>query len=584
MYGVGDMANPKNLGEILVARKLLTRAQLQQARDAQRRSAMSLASTVVSLGLVTEEMLLRALAAEWHVAAWSLEKDRPQAAAVAKLPTAACRQYQMLPVEIRGDLLLVAMRNPGDLDAIELARNVSQMRVEPVLAHEDRLAAEIENWSGAGVDSARIDGHVQRALAEVDRRDPNASAPVELMEEETRPVVGLVNQILGDAIRMRASDVHFEPARRGIELRFRIDGQLVKIRDIPNDLQSMLVTRIKIMAELDIVEQRVPQDGRMTVAMHGRNVDLRVSALPSIHGQRIVLRVLDRQAGIRSLESIGFAPDNLARLRKLVHRPYGLFLVTGPTGSGKTTTLYGALAEVKTEANNVMTCEDPVEYEMPGIAQSQVNEKIGLTFATQLRAILRQDPDVILVGEIRDQETAETAIRASLTGHLVMSTLHCNDALSAVPRMLDMGVEPYLLSTSLVGVMAQRLVRKVCPACAGERAPSSEEAEIFQAHNLPVPGAIPQARGCGDCFQIGYRGRTAISELLPVTSEIAAQIAAKAPVAAIAESGAAHGFRPMQGDALDLVMSGLTTLEEVQRVVSFDECAASERPPSLRVA
>lgn len=562
-----------NIGELLLSRRLITSEQLAKAHELQRRMPQSLGTILVSQGYVSEKQLLSAHAAALHVSAWDLGKDRPTRSALGRIPASVCRQYWMLPVQVRGDLLLVAMRNPADGEAIETARNLSGMRVEPVLASEDRLESLLSQLNDDGRDLTQMESHVAKAMTELgsDANSGTASRS-DLSEEDTRPVVGLVNEILSNAIRMRASDVHLEPMAESVELRYRMDGQLVRVRDIPPELRQMVTTRIKIMSGLDIVEQRLPQDGRISVSIDGRVVDLRVSSMPCIHGERIVLRVLDRQTGIRRLDDLGFESGTLATLRSMIHKPYGLLLVTGPTGSGKTTTLYAALQEVRTGANNIMTCEDPVEYEVPGIAQSQINEKVGMTFAEQLRSILRQDPDVILVGEIRDQETAETAIRASLTGHMVFSTLHCNNALAAVPRLLDMGVEPFLLSTSLVGVVAQRLVRKLCVDCRQERPMDEAIAELFRRETGGVPsGPIYEPCGCEKCYGTGFKGRQAILEVLPIPPILAGRIAERTRMDIIETVANEVGYRTLQQDVLARVASGLTSLSEAQRVVFLDD-------------
>jgi type IV pilus assembly protein PilB len=560
------MAAIPQLGELLLARRLISSKQLEHALKLQRQSPQSLSSILISAGYVAEDRLLQALAAQWGVSAWHLEKDPPRGFALRKIPASVCRQYHLLPVQVRGDLLMVAMRNPNDLTALEMARNLSGMRVEPVLADEDRLHQWIDRVLKGEWDDAQIEDHVNEAMSEYSGSNRFAVEQHDLTQADDSPVVNLVNQILGDAVRAGASDVHFEPENKRVELRFRLDGQLTTVRDIPHELLLPLATRLKIMSELDIVEYRLPQDGRISAVIDARTIDFRMSVLPTVYGPRIVLRVLDRTASLKSLEEIGFAPENLPNFRRLIHRPYGLFLVTGPTGSGKTTTLYASLQEVRTGANNVMTCEDPVEYEVPGIAQSQVNEKVGLTFGMQLRAILRQDPDVVLVGEIRDQETADTAIRASLTGHMVFSTLHCNDAISAIPRLLDMGVEPFLLSSSLVGVMSQRLVRRVC-SCSTPRPASAEERLLFAANDVAPPTNLLEPKGCDRCFETGFRGRIAVHELLTVDQNLASMIAHKASTGEMLE---AAQLRTLQTDALHRVIAGITTLDEVRRVVAFD--------------
>jgi type IV pilus assembly protein PilB len=540
----------KRLGELLVNLRLVDSNQVAQALAIQRETAAPLGSILVSLGYITEDQLLNALAAQDGVSPWRLDENPPTAAALAKVPIHVCRSFQVIPIAIRGDLLVLGMRNPLDLDAIDLVRNLTSMRIETVLVDESRLARALEDPGSSPKSNSRMDGLVSDALLEF-KDSARVNTKAQLTEEDTRPVVGLVNQVISDAIRAGASDVHIEPRFDRVDIRYRVDGQLQKVRDIPSSLHPMFVTRLKIMAEMDIVEFRVPQDGRVSATIDDRDIDLRVSTLPNQHGQRIVLRILDKTRALKKLNEIGFARENLDLFRAIVHRPYGIFLVTGPTGSGKTTTLYAALQELKDGKTNIMTCEDPIEYEIDGVNQSMVNEKVGLTFAAQLRAILRQDPDIILVGEIRDKETAETAVRAALTGHLVLSTLHCNDAPSAIPRLIDMGIDPYLLSTSLIGVMSQRLLRKTCPLCAGK----------------PTFGE----KRCTSCRGTGFKGRTAVHEILPVTPNVAAAIGRTAPMSELLSIGSSAGYRPMEAWARELIRTGQTTEEEARRTVFFSD-------------
>ncbi len=570
----------KRLGETLVSLRLITAAQLARALETQKNSPAPLGTILVEQGAVTEELLLNALAAQLGVRAWRLDKEPADKAAIARLPRSLCRVHQVLPVAIQGDLMMLAMVNPHDMDAIDAVRNATGMRVEAVLADASRLDAAIDKAHGARKRNEELDDMLDAALKNVgedSQRETNS-----ISEADSRPVVGLVNSILTDAIRAGASDVHIEPRADRVDVRYRIDGEMRVVRTVPARVQRMLVTRLKIMAELDIVEYRIPQDGRISVNIDGRDVDLRVSVLPNHHGQRIVLRILDKSVAMRRLPELGFDGQDLDLFTGLVAKPYGMFLVTGPTGSGKTTTLYAALGELSNERNNVMTCEDPVEYEMDGVNQSQVNEKVGLTFAKQLRAILRQDPDVLLVGEVRDGETAETAIRAALTGHMVLSTLHCNDAPSAVPRLLDMGIDPFMLSTSLIGAMSQRLVRQLCPACAVRTAPTAAEEAIFRAYGVAVPRQVCRPEGCPACDGSGYKGRAAVHEILPVVPELQALIADRAPMVELRAAGARHGYRPMQNRALNMVATGRTSMEEASRVVFLDAAYAQTAP--LRIA
>lgn len=576
----------KRLGDLLLSLRLLTPEQLERALHAQRENPAPLGTVLVQLGFISENLLLNALAAQIGVYPWRLEEQPAEPKALAKVPADICRSHQVLPVSLRGDLLLLAMVNPHDIDALDAVRNTTGLRVEPVLADAERLFKALESIHGARRLNENLDELVEKALQDFNVSHAKSHHTVEkITEEESRPVVGLVNQLLTDAIRMKASDVHVEPRLDRVEIRFRIDGQLQKVREIPQSLLPMLTTRLKIMAELDIVEFRVPQDGRVTVTVDGRQVDVRVSVIPNYHGQRLVLRILDKVVGLKKLEEIGFQPHNLDLFRSLVKKPYGMFLVTGPTGSGKTTTLYAALAELKNSFTNVMTCEDPIEYDIDGVNQSQVNDKVGLTFAKQLRAILRQDPDVILVGEIRDGETAETAIRAALTGHMVLSTLHCNDAPSAIPRLMDMGVDPFLLSTSVIGVMSQRLLRQLCEVCKDEYPTTPAEEALFEAYGQRPPAHMWRPVGCECCEQTGYRGRSAIQEIMPITPGVAHLVAEHQPLDAICGEAKMAGYEPLALRALEMAGRGETSLEEASRVVFLDPMVGKSVPlPLLRAA
>lgn len=573
----------KRLGEILISLKLINQTQLIHALEVQKAHPESLGKILVRQGVLSESMLLNALAAQYGVWPWRLEETAPDPAVTQKLPFSVCKEHGVLPLGIRGDLLLLGMSDPHQIDSIDLARNYTGMRIEPVICDPDRLAQAIEDSQALPKETRQVEKLVDEALRDVHvdfvQREVNA-----ITEVDTRPVVGIVNQMLTDAIRQGASDIHVEPRHDRVEIRFRIDGELRKVRDFPSRLLPMFVTRLKIMAEIDIVEFRVPQDGRVSVKIDGRSVDLRMSVLPNYHGQRIVLRILDKSVSLKSLDEIGFTPSNLNTFRSLVRKPYGMFLVTGPTGSGKTTTLYAALAELRNETNNVMTCEDPVEYEVDGVNQSQVNDKVGLTFARQLRAILRQDPDVVLVGEIRDAETAETAVRAALTGHMVMSTLHCNDAPNAIPRLLDMDIDPFLLSSSLIGVMSQRLLKSLCPSCRVQRMATSDERKLLEAYGVNCQ-KLWSPVGCDECGHTGYKGRAAIHEILSVTPPVAKLIAARCPIEEVRAEAVKFGYVPMQHRALELVVSGETSLEEAQRVVFLDASHVRENEESfLRAA
>jgi type II secretory ATPase GspE/PulE/Tfp pilus assembly ATPase PilB-like protein len=511
-------------------------------------NTMKLGELLITLGLVTSEQLDVAL---------------------------EIQQYRQLPL---GQILVEQgfVTKDGLLDAIDSLGEVGTT-VQSIAESSGALA------EGGEFDlSPMLSGLVSAALTQL-AKSHRTDDPLDegaITEEDTRPVTGLVTQVLESSVRRRASDIHIEPRANDVLIRHRIDGKLMVAHRIPKALQAALVARIKIMANLDIVEYRIPQDGRLSVTVDAFPVDLRVSVLPTYHGQRVVLRVLDKRSTHHSLTELGFSDSNLGLLLGMLDKPHGMILVTGPTGSGKTTTLYAALNQIKQTTINILTCEDPVEYDIEGIGQSHVNEKVGLTFAAQLRAILRQDPDVILVGEIRDAETAQTAVRAALTGHLVLSTLHCNDAASAIPRLLDMGIEPFLLSSVLLGVMAQRLVRVLCPSCKTEYAPDSEERLILQRTFGDAPMKLWRRAGCPDCSGLGFHGRTGIHEILPVGPAVQRAIATGQSLDRIREEGAADGFRPMALDAWKRILAGQTDLEEAATHVLFESAPQS---PVVRI-
>ncbi len=387
----------------------------------------------------------------------------------------------------------------------------------------------------------------------------------DLMEQEDdAPIIRLINALLSEAIRLGASDIHIEPFERRLAVRLRVDGQLRDIVQPRRELAPLLTSRIKVMARLDIAEKRIPQDGRISLRLAGREVDVRVSTLPSTHGERVVMRLLDKQAGRLNMAHLGLMPDDYARLTRLIHRPHGIILVTGPTGSGKTTTLYAVLTDLNDQTRNILTAEDPVEYQLDGIGQTQVNTKVDMTFARSLRAMLRQDPDVVMVGEIRDLETAEIAVQASLTGHLVLSTLHTNTAVGAVTRLKDMGIEPFLLSSSLIGVVAQRLVRTLCPHCVTWRVADDYETQLFQTVPFTAPLKLPVAVGCERCNLSGFSGRTAIYEVVPVDDAMRRLIHSQAAEHEL-ETLARTIAPSIRQDGLSKVLTGKTTLEEVLR-------------------
>jgi len=480
------------------------------------------------------------------------------------IPFAYAKAHGVAVASARGDTLSVYVRE-GAKPAVlgELRRTLSRPIAATLLSPErfDAALAELYGEGDAGLDLAEElgqDADLSRLVQELPKIE-------DLLEsKDDAPIIRMINAILVRALKDGASDVHFEPYETRSVTRLRIDGTLRDVMEINRALHAAIVSRIKIMAQLDIAEKRLPQDGRISLRLAGKPIDVRVSTLPTGHAERVVLRLLDKEAGRFDLASLGMSDAALATIRRLIAAPHGIVLVTGPTGSGKTTTLYAALGEVDTGTLNVMTVEDPIEYNLEGIGQTQVNPRIDMTFARALRAILRQDPDVVMIGEIRDVETAQIAIQASLTGHLVLATLHTNDAAGAVTRLVDMGIEPFLLSSTLLGVVAQRLVRRLCVNCRLPQRPGAAEIEAMRLD--PAPQSIFRAAGCAECNRTGYRGRTGIYELLRVDDETRRLIHDRAAEQALREHALRNGMQALRQDGMRWVGSGTSTLEEVLRV------------------
>ncbi len=477
-----------------------------------------------------------------------------------RLPLAFARSNLILPLRDEGGRLLVAIADPANLPALDELRGLFEMPVDGVVVPPTVLVEAVNRLY------SKLSGSAQEMVEELEGEDLFTLAnefnePKDLLDlADEAPVIRLLNSIMFQAVKERASDIHIEPFERELEVRFRIDGLLYKMLTPPKVVQEALISRVKIMAGLNIAEKRLPQDGRLRVIVAGRDVDIRVSILPTFFGERVVLRLLDKQRGVISLADIGFSPADVQTMERLLTRTSGIILVTWPTGSGKTTTLYAALTRINTPEKNIITIEDPIEYQLKGIGQIHVNPKIDLTFANGLRSILRQDPDIIMVGEIRDAETAEIAMQASLTGHLVLSTLHTNDAATAVTRLIDMGVESFMVASTLSAVLAQRLVRIICPHCREAYKPEREYAGIT------LPEVLYRGRGCDKCFNLGSIGRTGIYELLLIDSELCSMIIRQAPAGVIKEYAVSRGMRTLREDGLAKAAAGITTIEEVLRV------------------
>ena len=552
----------KKLGELLVEMGILSEEQLAQALQSHAGTDQRLGEWLVAGARVSPADLLRALSRQTGIPCVSLRPGLYEAAAAALLPKDAARRLRVLPMFKVHDTLTLATADPLAVPVLDEVKEITGCKLRLVLATpEDISKAQFDAYSGNALTPALAE-NLPTDLEVV--AAPSADLTVIDEMAGTSPVINLVNGLIQRAVRDGASDVHIEPLRTKSVVRFRIDGVLYEVLTLRLDVHPALVSRLKVMANLDIAERRLPQDGRIQVTTQGRNIDVRFSSLPGIHGEKVVLRVLDKNQAILDVEKLGMRPANLEPFKKLLRRSYGLLLVTGPTGSGKTTTLYAAINYLSSVEKNIVTIEDPVEYQLDNINQNPVNEAIGLGFARMLKHILRQDPDIILVGEIRDRETAVIAVQAALTGHLVLSTLHTNDALGALTRMVDMGVEPYLLSSALAGVLAQRLVRQVCQACKHTFLASPA---LVATHGLPAHARLTKGRGCPACYDSGYRGRMAIHEIIECGEDLQ-RIMVKNPTRDELQAFAKASFSStLFSDGLQRVMEGRTTLEEVSRVI-----------------
>jgi len=549
--------------EIILSKGLVSQEQIGRAKEEVKKTGLSLEKALEKLGYLTEDDIVSAVADSLHIPYIDLN-DYLIDSEVAKLvPEDLARRYNVIPLFKVGDTLTVAMANPQDVMAIDDIRARTRIDViEPVLATHHAIHNAIDQYyqiAGSLDDVIKSIVKIKMPIGATEGADSKALARV----AEEAPVVKLVSLIIMQAVKDKASDIHIEPEREILRIRFRIDGILHESATIPKNLHSVIASRVKILSKMDIAETRKPQDGRIELKVQNKGVDLRVSTFPTIHGENIVLRILDKSSIILGLTDLGFSERDLKSFEKLIHAPYGIIMVTGPTGSGKTTTLYSALSTINSLEKNIITVEDPVEYELPLIRQTQVNPKAGLTFASGLRSILRQDPDIVMVGEIRDKETADISIQASLTGHLVLSTLHTNDAPSALTRLVDMGVEPFLISSSLIGILAQRLVRVICSKCRSKYTPTDE---IMKDLDLPKGMEFYRGKGCEACKNTGYKGRIGIFELLIMTDSIKKMVVNRTSADDITKKALSEGMRTLRDDGLDKVRSGITTIDEVIRV------------------
>ncbi len=545
----------KRLGDILVEAGLITNDQLQQALK-EKTDKQKLGDALLQQGFITEQQLIEVLEFQLGIPHVSLYRYPIDQKITSLVPKEIATKNYLIPLKQEGNKLFVAMADPMDFYAIDDLRLSTGFHIEPAIATKDDIIRAINKY----YDMDDVVGDI----LENTKKEKEQEATV---TNEDSPIVKLVNQILQRAVQQRASDIHIDAHETKVMVRYRVDGVLRTERTLPKHMQNMLIARIKIMSNLNITETRVPQDGRIKVTLDFQPIDLRVSTLPTVYGEKVVMRILDLGNSLNDLDKLGFNKLNYQRFLDMIRRPTGIVLITGPTGSGKSSTLYASLNKLNNEEVNIITVEDPVEYQLEGINQIQVNANVGMTFAAGLRSILRQDPDIVMVGEIRDRETAEIAVRASLTGHLVLSTLHTNDSISTVTRLIDMGLEPFLVASSLAGVVAQRLVRRICRDCKTEHEATVREKEIFAKRGLKI-AKVYKGAGCPTCNMVGYKGRVAIHEILVIDDTIQKMIMNNRQVHEIREYALKVGTVFLIDDGLLKVKQGLTTTEEVLRVVT----------------
>ena len=564
----------RRLGDLLVAEGLITEAQLKEALGDQKGKTDKLGSILVRLGFITEEQLIGFLSRQYGLPSLTLNRVEVDAETLRLVPTAIALKYEVLPVKRIGGTLTLAMADPTNVFAVDDIAFMTNLQILPVVAPQAAIRQAIEKYYEAP--SSSMTDMLSEITAEVGNVEvvegsEDESAKVDIFElkesSEEAPVVKLVNMVLVDAIRKGASDLHWEPYDKVFRIRFRIDGVLHEMLAPPKRLEAAIISRLKIMANLDISERRVPQDGRIKLRYGQREIDFRVSVLPTIFGEKAVLRILDKDSLQLDLTKLGFDAWSYDKFNHAIHQPHGMVLITGPTGSGKTTTLYSAISTINSPERNIMTAEDPVEYNLKGVNQVQVNDNVGRTFAAVLRSFLRQDPDVILVGETRDLETAQISIRAALTGHLVFTTLHTNDCPSTVARLFDMGIQPFLLSSALLVVLAQRLGRRICRDCR-QAIDGTEEDLVPYGHVPQGLGHVTfyRGKGCPTCNFTGMKGRVAIYEVMPITEALRDMILKSASTAELREQAQRDGMKTLRQSGLMKVVEGTTTVEEVLRV------------------
>uniref|UniRef100_A0A7C4TC17 Type IV-A pilus assembly ATPase PilB n=1 Tax=candidate division WOR-3 bacterium TaxID=2052148 RepID=A0A7C4TC17_UNCW3 len=563
----------EKLGVFLVKNNLITEDQLRQAIQEKKETGQRLVSVLVRLGFIPENKLLAQLSNLYRMEVTDLDYIIPPESVLRLIPAEKAYHYEVLPIDRKGSILTVAMVDPTDISAIEDLRFITGLEINPVLASETSIREALSRYYQMDTSIAEVKAEAgPKELGVEDLELLETGIEEEVEEEKLRadaeggPVVRLVNFYIADAVNKGASDIHIEPFERQLRIRFRIDGVLREQQSPPLNLKSGIITRIKLMAKMDIAERRLCQDGRINIMVGNKMIDLRVSVIPTLYGEKIVMRILDRSALMLDLTKLGFGEEALKKYLKAIESPYGIILITGPTGSGKTTTLYSTLSRLNKPDRQIMTIEDPIEYNIHGINQIQVHEEIGLTFAAALRAFLRQAPNIILVGEMRDSETAEIGIRAALTGHLVFSTIHTNDAPTTINRLVDMGIPPYLVASALILIQAQRLVRRICPNC---KEPIKVAPKLLEEANIPPDtfpdGIVYKGKGCSNCGQTGYKGRIGLYEVMPISPTLRAMILKGASSDEVARQAKEEGMKTLRDDGIEKIRQGITTIEELMR-------------------
>jgi type IV pilus assembly protein PilB len=557
----------KRLGDLLIEAGKLSEEQLKELLNKQKHSGKKLGELIIDEGILTENDIMEVLEIQLGIKRIHLDNVQIIKKAIISIPQSLAKKYTVIPIDFTGNKLRVAMTDPLNIYAMDDIKIASGFDVIPLLASRVEIEIAIDRYYSSRFVEQMAEQLTKNAMA---KQKIKEIENLSLDEVKNELVVKLVDSIFSNAVKMRASDIHIEPFEEYIKFRYRVDGALQEVLRTPKESSAALVTRIKIMANLNIAEKRVPQDGRVITKVDGNEVDLRVSILPTVYGEKIVIRILKRDNFLISKDSLGMDDEDIEKLNRMIKSPYGIILSTGPTGSGKSTTLYTMLNDLNNDVRNIITVEDPVEYLIDGVNQVNVNTKAGLTFALGLRSILRQDPDVVMIGEIRDNETAEIAVRSAITGHLVLSTIHTNDSASAVVRLTDMGIEPYLIATSISGIIAQRLVRNICPNCRQAYQATEYEKKILGIDSSETL-ILYKGKGCPNCNNTGYSGRTGVFEIMEITKEHRELIQNEASTEEIKRLNAKCGIKTLRKSCINLILKGETTIEELMRIAFFKE-------------